>query len=96
MSKIESLARTRTSPSEIHPGSKFACDFHFRHSLRLPFAAVLSVLEGLIIVPVETMGTFLLEGNPFKTVRGLVDYVSRLPRSILVVSLLVVSTLDIF
>ena len=41
----------------------------------LPFAAVLSVLKGLIIVPVGTMGPFLLENNPFKTAKGLVDYV---------------------
>ena len=47
----------------------------FRHSLRSPFATVLSVLKGLIIVPVGTMGPFLLEDNPFKTVKGFVDYV---------------------
>ena len=41
----------------------------FRHSPRLSFAAVLSVLKGLI------MGPFLLEDNPSKTVKGLVDYV---------------------
>ena len=38
-------------PSEVHPGGRFwqhfACGFHFRHSLRLPFAAALSVLKGL-------------------------------------------------
>ena len=41
----------------------------------MTFAAVLSVLKGLIILPVGTMGSFLLEDNPFKTVQGLVDYV---------------------
>ena len=54
------------------------------------------------------MGTFLLEDNPFQTVKGLVDYVEdrelgahvlRLPRFILVVhsssSWLAVSTLGI-
>ena len=40
----------------------------------LPFAAVLSVLKGLIIVPVGNMSSFLLEVNSFKTVRGLADY----------------------
>ena len=45
----------------------FACGFHF--------AAVLSVLKGLIIVSVGTMGLFLLEDNTFKPVKGLVDYV---------------------
>ena len=37
--------------------------------------AVLSVLKGLIIVPVGTMNPFLLEDNPFKTAKGLVNYV---------------------
>ena len=46
-----------------YPGGKFH------------FAAILSVLKVLIIVPVGTMGSFLLEDNPFKTVKGLVDYV---------------------
>ena len=35
----------------------------------------LSVLKGLIIVPVGTMGPFLLENIPFKTAKGLVSYV---------------------
>ena len=39
------------------------------------FAAVSSVLKELIIVPVGTMGCFLLEDNPFKTAKGSVDYV---------------------
>ena len=47
----------------------------FRHSLGLPFVAVLSVLRGLIIVPVGAMGPFLLEDNSFEAVKGLVDYV---------------------
>ena len=37
-------------------------------------AAVLSFLKGLFIVPVGTMGPFLLENNPLKAVKGLVDY----------------------
>ena len=37
--------------------------------------AAFSVLKGLIIVPVGTMGSFLLEDNPFKAAKGLVDYV---------------------
>ena len=61
-SKIKSWARGPTSPSEAHPGGKFmwhfACGFRFRHYPRLPFAAVLSVLKGLIIVPMGTMGPF--------------------------------------
>ena len=66
MSKIERLARApglRKLIVVVH----FPCGFHF--------AAVLPVLKGLIIVPVETMGLFLLEYNPFKTVKRLVDYV---------------------
>ena len=47
----------------------------FRHCPRLPFAAVLSILKGLIIVPVGAMGPFLLEDNSFEAVKGLVDYV---------------------
>ena len=62
---IDSLAPVDLA-SKVHPG------FHFRHSLRLLFVAVLSVLKGLIIVP---MGPFLLEDNPFKTLKGLVNYV---------------------
>ena len=65
MSKMEGW-RTRLA-SEAHPG------FQLRHSLR--FVAVLSVLKRLIIVPVGTMGPFLLEDNPLKTVKGIVDYV---------------------
>ena len=45
------------------------------HCPRLPFSAVLSVLRGLIIDPVGTTDPFLLEDNPFKTVKRLVDYV---------------------
>ena len=44
-------------------------------SLGLPFVPGLSVLKGLIIVPMGTVGPFLLEDNPFKTVKGLEDYV---------------------
>ena len=77
MSKMESLAHA--SPFEVYPSVKpwprFACGFHFRHSPRLPFAAVLSVLKGLILVPVGTMGPCSPKDNPFKTVKGLVDYV---------------------
>ena len=77
MSKIESLARAHASPSEIHPGGKFqrhfTCVFHFRHFPRLPFSVVLSVLNGLI--PMGTMDPFLLEDNPFKTAKKLVNYV---------------------
>ena len=68
MSKIDSLAPVDLA-SKVHPG------FHFRHSLRLLFVAVLSVLKGLIIVPMGTMGPFLLADNPFKTLKGLVNYV---------------------
>ena len=79
MSRIESSTPARASPSHVHPGSKFcrhfACGFHFRHSLKLPFAAVLSVLKGLIKVSVGTMGPSLFEDNFFNTVKGLVDYV---------------------
>ena len=32
-------------------------------------------INRLIIVPVGTMGPFLLEGNPFKNVEGLVNHV---------------------
>ena len=32
-------------------------------------------MKGLIIVPVGTMGPFLLQVNPFKTAKGLTDYV---------------------
>ena len=53
----------------------FACGFHFRHSPRLPFAAVLSVLKELIVVPVGTKGSFSPGDNSFDTVKGLVDYV---------------------
>ena len=42
----------------------------------MPFAAVLSILKGLIIVSVGTMRLFLHEDNPFKTEKGLVDYSS--------------------
>ena len=49
--------------------------FRFRHCPRLPFLVVLSDLNGLIIVPVGTMDPFLLEDSPFKTAKGLVDYV---------------------
>ena len=68
MSKIESLAR-------VLPLRHFACGFHFIPCPRLPLAVVLSALEGLIVVPVGTMVSFLLEDNHFKTVKGLVDYV---------------------
>ena len=44
-------------------------------SPRLSFVAVLCILNGLILVPVGTMGPFSPEDNPFKTVKGLVDYV---------------------
>ena len=37
----------------------------------MPFPAVLSVLKGLIIVPVGTMDPFLLEDNPFEGAYGL-------------------------
>ena len=45
---------------------QFACGFHFRHGLRLPFGAVLSV---------GIMGPYSVEDDSFKTVKGLVDYV---------------------
>ena len=44
--------------------------FYFRHCPRLPFSAALSVLKGLIIVPVRTMDPFLLEDNPFKKIES--------------------------
>ena len=47
----------------------------FRHCPRLPFAAVLSILKGLIIVPVGAMGPFLLEDSPFKTAEGLLGHI---------------------
>ena len=51
MSKIESLLRALTS--EVDAARKlywhFTCDPHFKHSLGLPFAAVLSVSKGLTI-----------------------------------------------
>ena len=47
MSKIWSSA----SPSQVYGSDKlhwhFSCGFNFRHSLKLPFAAVLSVSKGL-------------------------------------------------
>ena len=42
--------------------------------IRLPFSPALSVSKGLTIVPVGTMDPFLLEDNPFKTVKGLLNY----------------------
>ena len=42
-------------------------------SPRLSFVAVF--VNGLILVLVGTMGPFSPEDNPFKTVKGLVDYV---------------------
>ena len=73
----------------------------------MPFALVLSILKELILLPVGTMGSFLLEDHPFKTEgacelclrwRTLRTRPPRLPRFILVVSssdtFLVVSTLD--
>ena len=39
-------------------------------TLWLPLRTVLSVLKGLIIVPVGTMGPFLLENNPFQDCEG--------------------------
>ena len=50
----------------------------FARMLRLPrfiLLDILSVLMGLIIAPVGTIGPFLLKDNHFKTVKELVDYV---------------------
>ena len=53
MSKIETSALARPSPSEVYPAGTlqwhFTCAFDFRHSQRLLFAARLSVLTGLIM-----------------------------------------------
>ena len=55
MSEIESWVWAPASPSEVHPASKlqchFTCGFDLRHSLRLPFAAISSVLKGLVDQP---------------------------------------------
>ena len=70
MSKIERLARAPRLLRFILVVKfqwHFACGFQFRHCPRLPLAAVLSVLKGLIIAPVGTMGPFLFDDNPFKT-----------------------------
>ena len=79
MSKIGSLARACASPSQVYSRDMFyrhfVCGFHFRHSRRFPFAALLSVFKGLIMVSVGTMGSSLFEDNSFKTVKELVDYV---------------------
>ena len=64
-------------------------------------ASVLSVLKGLIIDLVGTMGPFLLEHNPFKAVRGLWNmtkiessvHAFRFPRFILGVFLSVIKEL---
>ena len=111
MSKIERLART--SPSEIilvvssTDTLLVVSTLDILDNLRLPSAAVLSVLKELIIVPMENMGPFLLKDNPFKTVKGLVDYaedrelgVRASPSELILVlsssdTLLVVSTLVI-
>ena len=74
----------------------------------MPFTAILSVLKGLIIVPVGIICPFSLEDNPFKTMKALMDYVqdrelgaraSDVPKFILVVSSsdtwIVVSDLEI-
>ena len=39
----------------------------------LPFATASSTLKGLIIVPVGTMGPFLLGDNPVKTENGIAE-----------------------
>ena len=60
VSKVESSARVRVSPSEVYPAGKlqwhFTCGFDFRYSLWLPFEAAFAVLKGLLIVTVGTMG----------------------------------------
>ena len=57
MSKIGSFARARASSSQVYPGGKFylhfASGFHFRYSLRLPFAAVLPVLKRLMDIRIK-------------------------------------------
>ena len=70
MSKIESLASTPCHPRFILLVSSSDTLFvvsTLRHSLRLPFAAVSSVLSGLIVVPMGNMSPFSLDDNPFKT-----------------------------
>ena len=43
--------------------------------LRLIFVAVCSVLMKLIKISMGTMGPFLPEDKPFKTIKGLLGYV---------------------
>ena len=60
MSKIDSSVPARAWPSEVCVADKlhrhFTCGFGFRYSISLPFAAVLTLLKGLIIGPVGTIG----------------------------------------
>ena len=49
----------------------FTCGFDFRNNLWLPFGAAFTVLRGLLIVPVGTLGLCWPGDSPFQDVGGL-------------------------
>ena len=67
MYKIDGSARERASPFKVYPAGKlhwhFTCGFDFRHSLRLPIVAILSVSKGLNTSDLKTIFVKLLFTN---------------------------------
>ena len=76
---VEKLPAGCLGVSEVYPAGKlqwhFTCGFDFRQSLWLPFVAALAILEGLLMVPVGTVGPLWPGNGPFRTVgRGEVGF----------------------